>query len=140
MIDYELLTDDQGSRLVLFSRFAGIAGLVDGLHSLGLRLLALGYGTPFLNIPMSYTYPTMDYMINHLETVGSTLQRDGLPKAFGPMVITFTGDGNVSKGAQDIFRSLPHEYVKASQLKALTLNSGRVCSYPPPPPFFSFYV
>jgi alpha-aminoadipic semialdehyde synthase len=48
LFDYELLKDDAGKRLVQFSRFAGYAGMVDGLHALGLRLLAKGYGNPFL--------------------------------------------------------------------------------------------
>jgi alpha-aminoadipic semialdehyde synthase len=30
LLDYELLTDDKGTRLVQFSRFAGYAGMVDG--------------------------------------------------------------------------------------------------------------
>lgn len=56
MLDYELLTNEQGTRLVQFSRFAGYAGMVDGLHSLGLRLLAMGHGNPFLAVGMSYMY------------------------------------------------------------------------------------
>lgn len=56
LIDYELLTDDSGRRLVQFSKFAGYAGIVDGLHVLGHRLLALGFGSPFLAIGMSYMY------------------------------------------------------------------------------------
>lgn len=56
LLDYELLTNESGSRIVQFSKFAGYAGMVDGLHSLGHRLLALGYGNPFLAIGMSYMY------------------------------------------------------------------------------------
>ena len=35
-------------RLVLFSRFAGYAGFMDGANGLGHRLLAKGFGGPFL--------------------------------------------------------------------------------------------
>ena len=42
------MTDDQNRRLVMFSKFAGYAGMIDGLHGLGQRLLVKGYATPFL--------------------------------------------------------------------------------------------
>jgi alpha-aminoadipic semialdehyde synthase len=48
LVDYELLTDENRRRLVLFSKFAGYAGLIDGMHGLGHRLLAKGFGNPFL--------------------------------------------------------------------------------------------
>jgi alpha-aminoadipic semialdehyde synthase len=35
LLDYELLKDKNSRRLVQFSRFAGYAGMIDGLHSLG---------------------------------------------------------------------------------------------------------
>lgn len=35
LLDYELLKDQDSRRLVQFSRFAGYAGMIDGLHSLG---------------------------------------------------------------------------------------------------------
>lgn len=59
LIDYELLTDENYRRLVAFGRFAGYAGMVDGLVGLGQRLLTQGYGTPFLNIGMSYKYASL---------------------------------------------------------------------------------
>jgi alpha-aminoadipic semialdehyde synthase len=34
LLDYELLKDGSG-RLVQFSKFAGYAGMIDGLHALG---------------------------------------------------------------------------------------------------------
>jgi hypothetical protein len=48
LLDYELLTDENYRRLVAFGRFAGYAGMIDGMHGLGKRLLSQGYGTPFL--------------------------------------------------------------------------------------------
>jgi alpha-aminoadipic semialdehyde synthase len=48
LLDYELLTDENYRRLVAFGRFAGYAGMIDGMHGLGKRLLSKGYGTPFL--------------------------------------------------------------------------------------------
>lgn len=47
LIDYERIVDDSGHRQVAFGKYAGIAGMVNILHGLGLRLLALGHHTPF---------------------------------------------------------------------------------------------
>ena len=48
LLDYERIVDADGNRLVRFGRYAGYAGMVDFLHSLGNRLLAMGYSTPFM--------------------------------------------------------------------------------------------
>lgn len=40
--------DDAGNRVVAFGKYAGVAGMVNILHGLGLRLLALGHHTPFM--------------------------------------------------------------------------------------------
>lgn len=47
LIDYERIIDEDGSRQVAFGKYAGIAGMINILHGLGLRLLALGHHTPF---------------------------------------------------------------------------------------------
>ena len=39
-----------------------------------------------------------------------------MPQSIGPMTFVFTGSGNVSQGAQEIFQELPHEYVTPSML------------------------
>ena len=48
LIDFEKIVDADGKRLVMFGRWAGYAGMVNIIHGLGLRLLALGHHTPFL--------------------------------------------------------------------------------------------
>ena len=48
LLDYEKLCDESGQRVVAFGVFAGVAGMVNILHGLGLRLLALGHHTPFM--------------------------------------------------------------------------------------------
>ena len=40
-----------------------------------------------------------------------------MPKSIGPMTYVFTGSGNVSQGAQEIFQELPHEYVPPNMLQ-----------------------
>lgn len=48
LIDYELLTDEKGQRLVAFGKFAGYAGIINCLHGIGIQLIQRGYRTPFL--------------------------------------------------------------------------------------------
>lgn len=48
LIDYERIIDEKGQRLVAFGKYAGVAGMINILHGLGLRLLALGHHTPFM--------------------------------------------------------------------------------------------
>ncbi len=48
LIDYEKMVDSRGQRLVAFGMWAGYCGMIDILHGMGLRLLALGHHTPFL--------------------------------------------------------------------------------------------
>lgn len=48
MIDYEKMVDENGTRVVAFGKYAGVVGMIDILHGLGLRFLALGHHTPFM--------------------------------------------------------------------------------------------
>ena len=42
------MLDANGQRLVAFGKYAGVSGMINILHGLGLRLLALGHQTPFM--------------------------------------------------------------------------------------------
>ena len=52
-----------------------------------------------------------------IRDAGYEIALDMLPKSIGPLTFVFTGSGNVSQGAQEVFRELPHEYVTPLQLK-----------------------
>ncbi|KAI9351101.1 Saccharopine dehydrogenase-domain-containing protein [Zopfochytrium polystomum] len=119
LIDYELMKDDSNRRLVLFSRFAGYAGFMDGANGLGHRLLAKGFGGPFLACGLSYMYRCVADARLDMTRTGQVIMDDGLPRQLGPMVFVFTGSGNVTKGAIHMFKCLPHVWVKPEELKAL---------------------
>ena len=124
LIDYELMVSDKKKRLVQFSKFAGYAGMIDGLHSFGHRLLALGYSNPFLSIGMSYMYRCVADARLDVTRTGQVIMDEGLPHLLGPMIFIFTGSGNVTKGACHVFKCLPHEWVNPQDLKALFENKG----------------
>ena len=50
------MVDSKGQRVVAFGKYAGIAGMIDILHGVGVRLLALGHHTPFMHIGQSNKY------------------------------------------------------------------------------------
>ncbi|KAG0096191.1 hypothetical protein BGZ93_004881 [Podila epicladia] len=127
LIDYELMANEQKQRLVLFGKHAGYAGMIDGVHGLGQRLLGLGYSSPFLHVGMAHNYKSLASAKLALQTLGNTIADEGTPKEFGPMTFTFTGGGNVSQGAQSVFKSLPHEFVDPKDLpKIATSKNARL--------------
>uniref|UniRef100_A0A915IGW7 Saccharopine dehydrogenase (NAD(+), L-glutamate-forming) n=1 Tax=Romanomermis culicivorax TaxID=13658 RepID=A0A915IGW7_ROMCU len=116
LIDYEKMVDEKGQRIVMFGRWAGYAGMIDILHGLGLRLLALGHNTPFLHIGLAHSYRDSHMAHNAVRDVGYEIALGCMPKSLGPLTFVFTGTGNVSQGAQEIFQSLPTEYVDVANL------------------------
>ncbi|KAI7906802.1 Saccharopine dehydrogenase-domain-containing protein [Cokeromyces recurvatus] len=119
LIDYELLKDESGKRLVAFGEFAGKAGMIDILHGMGHRFLGLGYSTPFMYTSMAHGYPTIANAKASLRQMGDFIKKDGTPKDFGPIIFGFTGSGNVSQGAMEMFKELPHEIVSVKDLPCL---------------------
>jgi alpha-aminoadipic semialdehyde synthase len=122
LFDYECITKDgrdDTPRLVAFGNYAGRAGMVDGLQGLGVRLLAEGYSTPFLHVPNTYMHRSYAEVQERLKVIGEVIKTSGFPEAISPMVFAFTGNGNVAKGAIDIFEHLPHEYISVEDLPTL---------------------
>jgi alanine dehydrogenase len=81
LIDYEVLTDDLGDRLVAFGYFAGIVGAHNGLWAYGLRTGE--YELPRLYQCHSYAEALAAYAQLHLP----------------PLRIVLTGSGRVAAGA-----------------------------------------
>ncbi|XP_050499676.1 alpha-aminoadipic semialdehyde synthase, mitochondrial [Diabrotica virgifera virgifera] len=117
LIDYEKLTDDKGNRVVAFGKMAGIAGTINILHGLGLRLLALGHHTPFMHIGPAHNYRNSSMARQAVRDAGYEISLGLMPKSIGPLTFVFTGSGNVSQGSQEVFQELPHEYVTPEFLK-----------------------
>lgn len=117
LIDYEKLVDDSGQRVVAFGKYAGVAGMVNILHGLGLRLLALGHHTPFMHIGPAHNYRNSAMAKQAVRDAGYEIALGMMPKSIGPLTFVFTGSGNVSQGAQEVFQELPHEYVPPGMLQ-----------------------
>lgn len=116
LIDYERMLDSRGFRVVAFGKYAGVSGMINILHGMGLRLLALGHHTPFMFIGPSHNYRNSSMARQAVRDAGYEISLGMMPKSIGPLTFVFTGSGNVSLGAQEVFRELPFEYVPAEHL------------------------
>ncbi|CAG2186034.1 AASS [Mytilus edulis] len=116
LIDYERMVDEKGQRTVAFGVYAGVAGMINILHGLGLRLLALGHHTPFMYIGPSHNYRNTEQARQAIRDAGYEIALERMPKSLGPLVFVFTGSGNVSQGAQQVFQEFPHEYIEPEHL------------------------
>jgi len=126
LIDYERIADDEGRRLVFFGQNAGRAGMIDTLWLLGRRLEAQGCDTPFRQLALAHEYDGVDEAKQAVADVGESIRRNGLPAEFRPFVCGFTGYGNVSLGAQEIFDLLQGEAVDPDRLASLDSKADRV--------------
>lgn len=124
LIDYERMVDDKGQRVVAFGVYAGVAGMLNILHGLGLRLLALGHHTPFMYIGPSHNYRNTEQARQAVRDAGYEIALDRMPKSLGPLVFVFTGSGNVSQGAQQVFQEFPHEYIEPEHLPKVAENGA----------------
>ncbi|MFC2107748.1 hypothetical protein ACFLRY_05390, partial [Bacteroidota bacterium] len=119
LIDYEKIADDSGKRLIFFGRFAGLAGMINSLWSLGQRYKELGIETPFSVLRQSHTYESLEEAKEEIRKVGMKIASEGLPEEICPLTIALTGYGNVSLGAQEIAALLPSMEISPEELLKL---------------------
>ncbi len=121
LIDYEKIENEENKRLIFFGRYAGLAGMINTLWSLGQRYKLQGIETPFSHIRQAFTYPSLKQAIEAVSKAGSAIAHDGLPDSISPIVLGFTGYGNVAKGAQEIAHLLPSIEITPKQLMEMDM-------------------
>lgn len=120
LIDYEKVEDENKRRLIFFGRYAGLAGMINSLWSLGQRLKAQGFtNNPFLSIKQSCEYDSVAQAKKQIAAVGDVLKKEGVPDELHPLTIGITGYGNVSKGVQEITDLLPVQEISPDELLKL---------------------
>ncbi|XP_063674612.1 alpha-aminoadipic semialdehyde synthase, mitochondrial-like [Bolinopsis microptera] len=129
LLDYEKMTNEDGTRNVAFGHYAGVAGMINVLHGLGLRMLSLGVTSPFLHIGLAHNYATVADVVPVLHRIGESMKKYKLPKVIAPLTFSFTGSGNVSQGARSIFEHLPHEYIEPTEMKQAALEGDPSICY-----------
>jgi alpha-aminoadipic semialdehyde synthase len=125
LVDYERIVDEKNRRLIFFGRHAGLAGMINTLWALGRRLDAEGVGSAFGRLKQARTYAELSGAAEDLERIAARIAADGVPEALHPLVVGFTGYGNVSQGAQEILDMLPVQAVSPAELKRLAHDRSR---------------
>ncbi len=123
LIDYEKVVDEQNKRLIFFGKYAGLAGMINSLWALGLRLKYYGYESRLLKIKQARYYHSLEEAKSDISAIGEEIAEKGIPEELRPFVIGFTGYGNVSQGAQEILGLLPVKEISPEKL--LTLKNRK---------------
>lgn len=133
LIDYELIADDEGRRLIAFSYQAGQAGMINSLWSLGQRLLVKSIETPLARLKQAHNYGGgLDLPRGELRKAGEEIRANGLPEEISPLIIAVTGEGRVAGGAHDLLSELKPVELSPEELldpeKRASLNNREVYS------------
>ncbi len=105
LVDYEILINKEGFRIIGFGRFAGLVGAYSGLRAFGLR-------NRLFDIKPAH-------LCNDLEEMLSILDSVQLP----PVKIAVTGDGRVAGGVLEILNHMkimrvsPEAYLKETEIR-----------------------
>lgn len=67
-------------------------------------------------------YPSLNEAKKAVSYCGDMIKNLGLPKQFGPLTFVFTGSGNVTQGALELFKLLPHEFIEPNDLEKIQSN------------------
>jgi len=97
LMDYEVLTNNEGFRIIGFGRFAGLVGAYSGLRAFGIRNQLFGLK------PAHECENLAEMLIN--------LDRINLP----PLKIAVTGDGRVANGVLEVLNHLGISRLSAEQ-------------------------
>ena len=125
LVDYERIVDEKNRRLIFFGRHAGLAGMVNTLWSLGKRLDAEGVPSAFSRLKQARSYAELSGAQEDLERIAARISAEGVPQAIHPLVVGFTGYGNVSRGAQEILDLLPVQAISPAELENVAHDRTR---------------
>ena len=124
LLDYELVTNESGRRIIFFGDYAGYAGMLDTLWALGRRLELEGIATPFANLKRAREYESLSEAEAAVEAAGAQIRAEGLPEALTPMIFAITGRGHVARGAQQVLSRLPLVRVLPEDIDSLASGEG----------------
>jgi alanine dehydrogenase len=88
LIDYEVLTDDEGERLIAFGKFAGMVGAHNALYAYGERTQAFR----LRRMKDCRDYAEAKMLYRHMQ--------------WPPVKIVLTGTGRVGRGAAEVLRDM----------------------------------
>lgn len=126
LIDYELVTHDSGDRIITaFTYFAGYAGMIDTLWTVGKRFAMRGIEHPISKVPQSIEKEDLRLIKGMLKEIGDEIRENGTPAELPPFINVILGDGKTSTGAQEIYDILPIESIPWYDLAEIHANGSR---------------
>ena len=105
LVDYEVLTNKEGFRIIGFGRFAGLVGAYNGFRAFGLK-------NELFELKPAHQCDDLKEMLQHLSNI-----------VLPPVKIAVTGDGRVAQGVIEILEHMkvkrfsPKEYLKDEELE-----------------------
>lgn len=130
VLDYELVTDEKGARLITaFTYMAGRAGMIDSLWTLGRRLSLAGIENPFSRIPQSIEKEDLGLIKEIIAEAAEEIRTKGTPASLPPVITCFLGDGKTGTGAMEIYNLLPVKRITQSELAEVYRNGSRKFVY-----------
>ncbi|KAH9512582.1 hypothetical protein Btru_038850, partial [Bulinus truncatus] len=76
------------------------------------------------HIGPSHNYRNTEMARQAVRDAGYEIALGRMPKSIGPLTFVFTGSGNVSQGAQEVFQELPHEYIEPEHLPKVSVQGS----------------
>jgi saccharopine dehydrogenase (NAD+, L-lysine forming) len=123
LIDYERIVNEKGQRLIFFGAHAGYAGMFETLVAYAKKLQLNGIDSPLAKIKQAYEYASLEEAKQHIKEIGKEISDKGLPEAICPLIVGFTGYGQVSGGAQEILDILPVKEITPDQIENIRKES-----------------
>tara|TARA_E500000318_G_scaffold104956_1_gene111399 strand:+ start:395 stop:1600 length:1206 start_codon:yes stop_codon:yes gene_type:complete len=109
LYDHEVITNQKGSRLVAFGRYAGIVGAYNGFRAYGLKY-------NLFQLPKAESLLDQQALISELKNIG-------LPN----IKILLTGRGRVGNGAKEMLDAMGLREVSADDYLSKTFNEPVYC-------------
>ncbi len=129
LIDYERIVNEKNQRLIFFSTHAGYAGIIETLFAFGQKMNLKGIDSPLTQIKQAFEYTSLEDAKEHIQQISCQISEKGLPEELCPLVVGLAGDGNVSRGAQEIMDLLPVKEILPGQLDDIRKQGKLECNH-----------
>jgi alanine dehydrogenase/PNT-like protein len=117
LIDYEKMSSQKNARIITFSLFAGMAGIIETFYAYARKMELQGKSSPFGSLKQAYQYESIEQAKEDIRKIGDEISEKGIPKELHPLTIGILGYGNVAKGTQEILKLLPVKNLTPDRLK-----------------------
>lgn len=126
LIDYELVTHANNARVITaFTYFAGYAGMIDTLWTVGKRYAQKGIDHPFAQVPQSIETEDLGAIKDILRGLAGEIKSKGTPEELPPFINLILGEGKTSTGAQEIYDLLEGEAINPHYIEQVYREGSR---------------